>query len=163
MRTFIVALCIAAFAGAAHAAGRVYLRYDLISQQPDEGRAFQPACSADFVTGGSAFSASTVAIPLQWGISPMAWVSAEVIMTARTPNDAARFRRYEWVKDPSGQWTTQSQYTVALKSDVLNAPRAIGTYIKELWHRPVVTGAYYVLETRGCPVIFAAYIHGVTE
>lgn len=145
------------------AAGRVYLRYDLIAQQPDEAKAFQPACSGDFTTGGSAFSASAVAIPLQWDITPMAWIAAEVIMTARTEHDAARIRRYEWVKDEHEQWTTESAYTGELKPDLLHAPRAIGEYIKELWHRPVVTGAYYVLETRGCPVIFAAYLHGVTE
>lgn len=145
-------------------AAKVYLRYDLISQRPDEASAFKPECSEDFKTGGSAFSASSVMSPMHWdGMAKMAWASLEVHMTARTPNDAVRVYRYSWVQTPDGQWVKEGAYTPPIMPAQANAPRTVNTNITQLFNQRATTTVYYVFETRGCPVIYAAYLHGITE
>jgi hypothetical protein len=141
----------------------IYLRYDLIGQRPDENFAFKPEYHADFKTGGSCFSASTIQVPLHQGLAPMQWVQFMCHMTAQTPECAVRLRRYEWVQNAEGVWFTRDQYLAPLVPPVLNGPRSVGVYLTEMWHEPAPGGVYYALETRGTPVIYAAYIHGIAR
>lgn len=140
----------------------VYVRYDLIGQRPDENYAFRPEYHSDFQAGGSAFSASTIRVPLDYNLDPMQWVMAEVIMTARSEECAIRFRRYEWVQR-DGVWSQDSVPAPELKPDILNAPRTVTQHITDIWSLPSNGPVHYVLETKGIPVIYGAYIHGVTK
>jgi len=147
--------------------GRIYLRYDLISQRPGEDQAFHPEYHVDFKTGGSAFSASTINIPINYDLMPMDWVMAEVILTGHTDECAVRIRRYEWRLDDQGVWTASGIYLPTMTPPILNAPRKVAQHITAEWHIPPGPGAqggvYYALETKGHPAIYSAYIHGVTR
>lgn len=141
---------------------KLYLRYDLISQRQTEAQAYLPDYHNDFRVNGACFSASSVYIPMNNDLQPMEWVQADVLMTAQTPECAVRFRRYEWVQDGEGGWKTEDYYFPELKPNVLNAPRRVNQYITDMWHQPSQGTVYYVLETKGQPRIYAAFIHGVT-
>ncbi|MGE0362762.1 MAG: hypothetical protein AB7R67_18765 [Vicinamibacterales bacterium] len=135
--------------------------YVLIAQRPDEGGAVRVPYTTDFAACCSAFSASTVSV--EHPTPPVRWAHFLVHMTARTAQDAVRLRRYSWVWD-GARWQAVSSYSPAFAAPLIGAPRSVGFYLSPAeWAERPTGETFYVLETRGSPVIFGAKLRVLYE
>lgn len=136
--------------------------YPLIAQRPDFEGALKPPHTADFAACCSAFSASTESIPFP--TPPVAQAPHFVVhMTARTPIDAVRLRAFQY--GPEGvAWSITSPAFAPTNTagQLLNAPRSVGFFIPIWWWESLPPGeVFFVVETRGSPIIYGAKLRVV--
>lgn len=139
--------------------------YPLIAQRPDFDGAVKPPPTADFAACCSAFSASTESIPF-----PTPKISQAphfvVHMTARTPLDAVALRAFQYAPDGQLAWSVTSPAFAPADTfgPLFNAPRSVGFFIPIWWWESVPPGeVFFVVETRGSPVIYGAKLRVVYE
>lgn len=129
------------------------INYDMIAQRPDGVQAVQPAYSADFVACCSAFSASTVQIVFN-GKHPIMYAQVMVHMLARTQEDSARIRAFQYQPDGS----ILNVYGPPMQPKLLNAPRTVGFWIPTDWINSVRGEWHFAIEFKGTPLIYGAKI-----
>lgn len=139
---------------------QLYFRYDIVGQRPDQHMALNPSPATDhFMAVGSAFTASTVGAFNHPRMVPADSVGFAVTLTCHQPTDAVRVRAYSWVKNEAGQWVTEDWFSEPMNAQgLVEAPRSSGCNLTDQWNNRTRDNTYWVLEVKGAPSIYCAYI-----
>lgn len=136
--------------------------YTLIAQRPDAAGAVDVAPTDDFLPCCSAFSASGTAIEFPVAVPDR--VEFIVILTARTPADAARLRAHTYVANDTGACCVMSRPDVfpEVVSPTLLAPRLVRQLIDaRQWALRPDGEWWWMAEFRGRPLVYGASLRVV--
>lgn len=136
--------------------------YTLIAQRPDAAGAVDVALTDDFLACCSAFSGS--AAPIVFPVEIPHLVEFAVILTARSPADAARLRAHTYVPADSGACCVMSRPETfpEVVSPTILAPRLVRQVIdpRQFALRP--DGEWWwLVEFRGRPLVYGASLRVV--